>query len=288
MNWLDRFYAWRRQQILRTRPIPDPLWQNLTTSLDLLSGMTPAELGRLRELTTLLDHTKRFSGAHSFAVNRQVRVAILAQAAVLVMGRRLRGLDPFPGWETVIVYPGAFVARHTWVDDAGVEHHAEYAADGEATDFGPVLISWDDARPGARDHGKGRNVVVHEFAHKLDFENLSAAGYPALPGHMSTRQWSESWQGAFDDFNHSLAQPGREAFDPYAASDPAEFFAVLSEAFFLRPAHLAQTFPSVFNQLRDFYGQDPRPRRARNPTPPYPDKPHGPLRWLAQGRQESP
>ena len=277
---LERLHAWRRQRIVKAKPIPDNIWTQAASSLDLLAGMTPGELARLRELTTLLDAAKRFSGAHDLIVTHLMRIAVLAQAAVLVLGRETCGTDPFPGWDTIILYPGAFIARHIWIDEAGVEHHVEYAADGEATDFGPVLISWDDARPGSPDSGTGRNVVAHEFAHKLDFENMRATGYPDLRENMSTRQWSETWQAAFDAFLGSLALPGRAAFDPYAATNPTEFFAVLSEAFFLRPAYLAETFPKVFEQLQTFYGQDPRPRRSRGPNAVRSDPVHGPRRWL--------
>ena len=276
---LGRFNTWRRQRVLGRNAIDDALWSELTASLDLLAGMSAAELAELRELTALLDGAKRFSGAHDFVVDARVRVTILAQAAVLILGRPKVGLDPFPGWLSVIVYPGAFLAHRVWVDDAGVEHHTAYPADGETSDFGPVLISWDDARPGARDTGSGRNVVVHEFAHQLDFANTWSDGYPILPRGMSPARWSEVWINAFDRFRASLGQPDRAAFDPYAASAPAEFFAVLSEAFFLRPDTLHAAFPDVFEQLLVYYNQDPRPRRGLATARPSQPRPHGPLRW---------
>ncbi len=280
MGWIDCLNGWRRARVLRKHHLDDALWDELTASLDLLAGMSSDELEQLREMTTLLVAAKHFSGAHNFPVDARVRTAVLAQAAVLVLGRPPNGVDPFPGWDSVVVYPGAFLAQRVWVDDAGVEHHSTFAADGEASDVGPVLISWDDARPGARDSGTGRNVVVHEFAHKLDFENRWDDGYPVLPRGMSTERWHGTWTDAYGRFTAGLGKPGEPPFDPYAASAPAEFFAVLSEAFFLRPEHLRAIYPDVFDQLRSYYNQDPRPRRARAAAEnPPPTRPHGPMRW---------
>ncbi|MDP2253183.1 MAG: zinc-dependent peptidase, partial [Thiobacillus sp.] len=48
--------------------------------------------------------------------------------------------------------------------------------------------------------------------------------------------------------------------DPYATTNPAEFFAVLTEVFFETPRLLDAEYPAIYRQLQQFYRQHPLAR----------------------------
>jgi Mlc titration factor MtfA (ptsG expression regulator) len=146
------------------------------------------------------------------------------------------------------------------VDHDGVQHHVEEPMTGESWLAGPVILSWEDAE--RRGEEQGYNVVIHEFAHKLDMLNGDANGFPPLHSGMSREDWSRVFGGAYEDFRARVERGEDTAVDPYAAESPAEFFAVLSEAFFEIPETVRAEHPELYAQLAAFYRQDPAGRPA--------------------------
>ena len=129
---------------------------------------------------------------------------------------------------------------------------------GEAHGIGPVVLSWEDI--GMADGGY--NVVIHEFAHKLDMANGAADGMPPLHSGMDRRAWAAAFREAYEGFCDAVDR-GRETWlDPYAAHSPGEFFAVISEMFFTDPAETRRRYPEVYEQLKRYYRQDPASRLA--------------------------
>jgi Mlc titration factor MtfA (ptsG expression regulator) len=166
------------------------------------------------------------------------------------------GLDYYRGWVEVIVYPDEFVAEYEYVDEAGVAHHIEEPMTGESWERGPVIISWADVQ----EAGYGYNVVIHEFAHKLDMLNGEPNGFPPLHADMQRAAWAEAFTQAYDDFCGRVDTRLDIVMDEYAAESPAEFFAVASETFFEAPAAMKDAYPDVYAQLARFYRQDPAAR----------------------------
>ena len=166
-------------------------------------------------------------------------------------------LDYYRGWAEVIVYPDEFVAEYDYVDEDGVAHHVEEPMTGESWLDGPVILSWADAEQAGS--GGGYNVVIHEFAHKLDMLNGDANGFPPLHAGMSRADWS-ACSGGLRRFLPARGRGGNSRIDDYAAESPAEFFAVLTEAFFEIPAAVRDEYPEVYRQLAAFYRQDPAGR----------------------------
>jgi hypothetical protein len=247
---------WRR----RAQPgvkVPDELWERTLDACEFTRVLGAEERERLRERVSWFLGDKVFSGAAGLELDDAKMLAIAVQACMLILG-----LDTsfYRGWVGVIVYPTQFLPRHKWVDEAGVVHEDDRALMGEARHDGPVILSWDDvANAGPAD---GVNVVIHEFAHKLDMLNGSANGYPPLHADMSRKRWSAVFGAAFEDFSRCVARHVYTPIDPYAAESPAEFFAVLSETFFERPDVLQGEYPDVYDQMRRFYRQDPAVRLA--------------------------
>jgi Mlc titration factor MtfA (ptsG expression regulator) len=253
LRWLQR---WRQSRILRQQRIPESLWQDAVTGLPALQGLTHAELYRLRELASLLLHAKTFSASGGLVLTDSMRIQIAAQACLLILQR---DLDDFDGWQEIIVYPDAFVVDREQADDSGVVHSSRHRLGGEAWGRGPLILSWQDVVRGNQ-AGASSNVILHEFAHKLDMLNGRANGMPPLAGEMAQPQWTAVWSEAYHDLTQALAHGRDTEIDPYAAENPAEFFAVLTETFFLRPQVLHASYPAVYQQLVQFYHQDPRQR----------------------------
>jgi Mlc titration factor MtfA (ptsG expression regulator) len=255
----ERLRRWRRDRTLERAALPDPLWQEALARLPFLEAYTPAELLRLRELVTLFLTAKGIVGARGFEVTPLMRVVIAIQACVLILEL---DLGCYEGWENVIVYPDEFVPGYEYEDEAGVVHVRDEALAGEAWEGGPVLLSWADVVASSDWETAGMNLVIHEFAHKLDMANGSVDGMPLLPAAMSRVAWTQALGAAYDEFRARVEAGEHTAIDPYAAENPGEFFAVLSEVFFVAPGLLKGEYPAVYEQFAAFYRQDMVTRRA--------------------------
>lgn len=247
----------RTARWLRKSRIPELRWRNTISQVNVLRHLSHTEQHRLRELASQFLRVKAFSGASDLVLDDSQRILIAAQACLLILEL---DLDYYDGWHEVIVYPETFVVRRETFDSAGLVSEAEQALGGEAWRRGPVILSWADARPGAYPHGEGSNVILHEFAHKLDMLNGAANGMPPLHKEMSRETWTSVFQQAYDKLQQKLADQQHSMIDPYAAESPAEFFAVTTELFFENPRRLLQIYPDLYAQLRLFYRQDPLQR----------------------------
>jgi len=232
----------------------DPaMWEQTLESLPFMDGLTADERGRLRDTVILFLHDKSIRGAGGLKIDDGMRLMIAAQACILVLNL---DIDFFRGWVEVIVYPDEFVPTIEYTDDDGIVHVDREARAGEAWLQGPVILSWADVAPAT----EGVNVVIHEFAHKLDMLNGDANGFPPLHAGMDRRVWAAAFSAAYADFCRRVDADEDVAIDPYAAESPGEFFAVVSEAFFDLPQAVLEAYPQIYAQLRDFYRQDPAAR----------------------------
>lgn len=254
---LERISQWlnqRRTAHARRLTIADSLWQNAEASLPFLAHLTAQDRTRLRELARQLIAEKQWTGAQGLELTADIQLSIALQACLPVLNL---GIDEYTGWLGIVIYPGDFIIPRSMMDDAGIVHEFDDEVLGEAWEGGPVLLSW--FAPGHDPvNESGRiNVVIHEFAHKLDMANGQADGLPRLHTNMSRRDWQNVMQEAFDDLNRRLDSEEVTTLDPYAAEAPAEFFAVASEVFFTSPHKLLGEYPAVYQQLALYFRQDP-------------------------------
>jgi len=241
MSWLT---DWRRRRVLTRHAIEPALWQRATRGLAFLP-----DSAKLRQLALLILAEKQFAGAHGLEVGDEMRVSIAAQAALPILEL---GIDWYRGWTGIVVYPGDFRVRRESVDEAGVVHEWDDTLAGEAMPGGPVVLSWD-----ATVRETDINVVIHEFAHKLDMLNGEADGVPPLHAGMARRAWRAALHEAYEGFCDALER-GRDTWlDPYAAEHVSEFFAVITEAFFRDGRETRRRYPELYDQLKLFYRQDP-------------------------------
>lgn len=255
MGFLRRF---RRRRVLARRALQPALWRDAVGNLQVLAGLTAAELARLEDWVVLFLAEKQLSAAGGLTLTDSMRLQIAAQACLPILNL---DLDDYGDWVEIIVYPDEFAPVHEYMDDAGVVHTSRHPLAGEAWPGGPVILAWADVATSG--HGLGTNVVIHEFAHKLDMRNGPADGYPPLHADMSRDRWTSTFRAAYEDFCRRVEAGMPQLFDPYGAEHPAEFFAVMSEAFFEVPGRLQAVYGDVYEQLRALYRQDPVCRRAR-------------------------
>jgi len=251
---IDRIRRWWLQRLLRKHRIPVHLWGDALSQYPVLLRLNADERHRLRLLASRFLHEKTITGVQGLAVTEPMRVAIAAQACLLVLNL---DFDYFAGWREIVLYPGAFVVERELRDPNGLVHETRRTLDGEAWERGPVILSWDDIRPGGHPERFGSNVVLHEFAHKLDLRNGSANGLPPLHPAVSPAAWTAALSSAYENLCDRVDRQLSVPVNPYGAESPAEFFAVLTEFFFEQPQQLRATYPDVYRVLRQFYRQDP-------------------------------
>ena len=244
MGWLTE---WRRKRVLARHSIDDALWRKATRGLSFLP-----DSAKLRELALLFLAEKEFAGTHGLEVTDTMRLSIAAQACLPILEL---GLDWYSGWRGIVVYPGDFRVRRERVDADGVVHEWDDELAGEAMPGGPVVLSWD-----ATAHDPYMNVVIHEFAHKLDMRNGEADGVPPLHPGMDRHAWLAALEDAYEGFCNAVDRGKDTWLDPYAAEDLSEFFAVITEAFFEDGRQTRRRYPHVYAQLKLFYRQDPAAR----------------------------
>jgi Mlc titration factor MtfA (ptsG expression regulator) len=255
MRW---FTQWRRARVLRRAVLDEKLWLDTVERYPFTRSLPDAERARLKQLVILFLNEKDITGAGGLALLDEMRMCIAAQACMLILNL---DFDCYRGWAEVIVYPDEFVAEYEYVDEDGVAHRVEEPMTGESWLAGPVILSWADAE--SRGGASGYNVVIHEFAHKLDMLNGDANGFPPLHGGMDRKEWTHAFNAAYGHFCGRVERGEATALDPYAAEHPAEFFAVMSEAFFETPRAVLAEYGDVYRQLMAFYRQDPAERLAR-------------------------
>ena len=241
--------------------VPDALWAQTVSALPFLDLLAVDEKKRLKTLVEQFLAEKEFSVAGGLELSDEICVAIAAQGCLPILEL---GLNAYRDWVGIVVYPNEFVVPRRIEDESGIVHEFDDVLSGEAWEGGPLIISWHDAQMA----GAGYNVVIHEFAHKLDMLNGEADGMPALHSGMTEEEWDRIFLAAYDDFCRRVDSGEETVIDPYASDDPAEFFAVLSENFFELPDIVDREYPALYALLRAYYRQDPLSRLTKASTAP--------------------
>jgi hypothetical protein len=251
-------FAWLHRPL---PPFPDA-WRALVAEHVPLAARLPAEdREKLERLVQEFLTEKSVEGAGGLVVTDTIRVAIAAQACLLVLHREGR---LYPGLRTIIVYPKGWVAPIRRAQE-GVVLESSQARSGESWHNGPVVLSWADVRRGALAE-VGHNVVIHEFAHQLDTADGPADGAPSLE-RSQYRDWARVLGHAFTELVEDVHRDRPTDLDPYGATSPAEFFATVTERFFERPRDLRAAHPELYSQLAGFYRQDPAEWAGRGDPP---------------------
>lgn len=251
------FFRRRRRARLRATPLPPGWWSMIDRRVPLIRRMGEGDRKELGGIVQILLAEKTFEGCAGLVITDEVRVTIAAQAAVLLLHRET---GFYPTLQTILVYPRAYFASIPRRNPDGTITEGPQGRLGESWYRGSLVLSWDDVVRGAADEGDGHNVVLHEFAHQLDGEAGGMNGAPALPSAAMYREWARVLGREYADLIEQLHRGHATLLDPYASTNPAEFFAVATEFFFERPGAMRRRHPELYQQLAAFYRQDPATR----------------------------
>lgn len=246
----------RRRRLLAEKPLDPALWTTVVDQHPILTRLTDAEAAELKDLTTVFLAEKQFECVQGLVLEPYQKASIAVQACLPILHL---GLDWYQDWSTLILTPQEFKEKRRDPDGALVHEYDEELG-GQVMELGPVILSFRDVEDSG--WGDGYNVVIHEMAHKLDFRSGSYDGCPPLHRGMDYGDWCRALTQAYEDLRGKVRRLGKRAekvlaLDPYAATDPAEFFAVCTEYFFEAPQVLRKEYPEVYGQLELFYRQRP-------------------------------
>lgn len=244
--------TWLNRRIIKKSVITEQQWSHAISLLPILQGLNEDEMQRLKELSILFIDAKEFEGARGLIVEQHMILAVALQACLPILNL---GLARYKKWYTIVIYPATFVANRLVTDENGVVSNDQSNMLGEAWHRGPVILAWDETETaGIID---GHNLVIHEFAHKLDMQNGVANGYPPLNFGMKRKNWVSAFTNAFEHFQKRCNKHELYGISCYGATSPAEFFSVISEVFFEKPKIVKKHYPDVYKQLSLYYRQSP-------------------------------
>jgi Mlc titration factor MtfA (ptsG expression regulator) len=247
----------RRADVVAT-PFPEAWREHLASSVPKWDSLSDEERTKLEKLVQIFLAEKSFEGAGGLALTDAMRVEIAGRACLLVL-HRLDLDDPlYPDLSSIVVYPGAYRARAARRAAGGAAVVQDEDRLGESSMQGVVVLSRDAVRQGSANSRDGRDVVLHEFAHQLDGEDGVMDGAPALRSRSKYAAWAHALKPEYDALVQATERGRATDIRDYGAKSPAEFFAVVTELFFEKPAELRARHPELYAQLAAFYGKDPQ------------------------------
>ena len=246
--WRGMRQPWQRWRVSR-EPFPTPWRDWLDGHVPFYATLDAEGRARFERDVQFFCAEQQFEGVDGVAVTDILKLAVAAGAALMLHGR--------PGWElgtdrTILFYPAHFDEDY---------HDTAYAKyDGMVHAQGPIILSKASVESDWAHSGTGHNVVIHELAHLFDMADAVAEGVPSLMDRSSARAWSQLVRREMQ-----YVRLGKSLLRRYAATKPAEFFAVAAENFFDRPQQLYDRHPELFEALTAFFNLDPRPTPALVP-----------------------
>jgi MtfA peptidase len=247
----------RRRQRIRNQPFPPEWLEIVKKNVPYYNQLSTDDQTELQRHIQVFLAEKKFEGCGGQEITDEVRVTIAAQACILLLHR---DTDYYPSLRTILVYPHHYYSPGERRLPDGTVSEAPQGRLGESWYRGPVVLSWDDVLQGAYDYHDAHNVVFHEFAHQLDNESGAGDGAPRLPRNSMYIAWARVMSTEYKHLIDEIMHHHKTDLDTYGATNPAEFFAVITEYFFERPKQLKRLHPELYEQLTLFYQQDPTER----------------------------
>ncbi|MAE67742.1 MAG: hypothetical protein CMJ18_26095 [Phycisphaeraceae bacterium] len=249
----------RRRRRICAQPFPEPWQEVLDRDVEHYRRLGVEEQSKLRDDLRVLVAEKTWTGIDDLVVTDEMKVNVAAQASLLLLGFEH---DYFSRTSEIILHPRSYKAALRYRQGAVIVESSPHHL-GQAYYRGPVVLSWTAARASGRDEDDGRNVVLHEFAHKLDMADDLSDGTPVLHSRAAYRDWVKVMSLAFNELRDRTDRGRATLLDKYGASNEAEFFACATECFFEKPRRLRERHPDLYDVLRQFYRQDPEVRMER-------------------------
>ena len=243
----------KRRMRLRQQPLPQGVEEILSRNIGLYSLLPDDLRDELHGHVNVFLDEKRFLGVGGQEITPEVAITIAGVACMLLLNREP---DYFPGFSSILVYPETYEAEQVHFDGI-VETRKRSRRAGESWHRGPIVLSWSNVLHGAVNAGDGYNVVLHEFAHKLDEQNSGTNGQPILHTAGHYREWAEVLGREYRSFADRVSRRKNKVMDEYGLTSPAEFFAVATESFFEKAVAMQKRLPDLYEQLKKYYAVDP-------------------------------
>jgi Mlc titration factor MtfA (ptsG expression regulator) len=245
----------RKRARLRARPFPDAWRRIVERNVPVVCRLPPADRDELFGHMQVFLAEKHFEGCGGLELTDEIRVTIAAQACLLLLHR---DTDYYPLLTSILVYPTTYVVPSEHALGDGIWEETDDELLGHTSrSLSALVLAWDSSLHGARGLDDGENVVLHEFAHQLDFESGGVDGTPALDSRQQYASWARVLGAEYEALRKASDAGRPSVLDDYGGENPAEFFAVATEAFFERPVELRAKHAALYEELRAFYQQDP-------------------------------
>ena len=248
----DWFREHRRKELLE-EPFPSEWAQFIEENVAHYGYLAAEERGRLRDLVRIFVDEKNWEGCGGLEITEEIKATVAAQACLLLLGLEH---NYFANVESILVYPAGYVAKGRTVGLDGVVEEGPSQRLGEAWQTGPVILSWLDVKTGGANELDGHNVVLHEFAHKLDLGDGAVDGVPRLEGDAQYDRWAEVMSAEYERLVENSEKGHATLLDRYGATNAGEFFAVATECFFEKARQMRESHPELYEVLRSYYRQD--------------------------------
>lgn len=248
----------RQRQRLREQPFPADWEQYLTANVPHIALLTAEEQERLRDDIKIIIGEKYWEGCNGLIVTDEMRVTVAAFACLLQLNLPHR--DYYSNVQTILLYPSYYRVKHKRYETGILRENVESRAGEAWSHNGPIVLAWDEVLTGGQYDTDGHNVVLHEFAHKLDMLDSSASGVPMLENQAAYEVWAQVMSAEYAALVSNTEAGIEGLIDSYGAKNPMEFFAVVTEVFFEQPHQLQEEHPRLYDIFRDFYRQDPAAR----------------------------
>lgn len=251
-----RVVFWPRIRLRRisANEFPQSWLEIVNRRLPFYQNMPQAMQKQLLDLIKVFLHDKSFVGCAGQQIDDEIRLTVAAQACLLLLNRKT---DYYRHLESVLIYPSTFVVTREVRDELGLVSTGHSVLLGESWNQGKVILAWDSVEKGVRNLHDGHNVVLHEFAHQLDHASGATNGAPLLNTQGAYKSWALVLSQEFEELQRDARSGRASLLDHYGATNPAEFFAVVTETFFERPEQMKAGHRELYEELTGFYRVDP-------------------------------
>lgn len=253
-SWLRK----RRRRKLLATSFPDDWHAILKRNVEHYAQLDDTEQSKLRDDLRVLIAEKTWTGIGDLVVTDEMKVTVAAQASLLLLNIEH---DYFPQTDEIILHPTNYRALQDHYRASGIVDGPPEVL-GQAYYRGPVVLSWASALAGGRNEDDGRNLVLHEFAHKLDMADDLSDGTPQLNHRDQYKQWVDVMSREFNELRDRTERRKATLLDKYGSTNEAEFFACATECFFEKPKKMREKHPELYGVLQDYFGQDPEARES--------------------------
>ena len=244
--FLRLFYKSKKRKKLMLQGLNDDSIAIIEQNVPLYKHLPDEMKTELHGLVNVFINEKKFEGCAGQQIDDQVKITIAAQACILLLNRKTKF---YPKLKIIYVYPDTYVAKD--------QNDNTSARLGESWQNGPVVLAWNSVTGGAKNMNDGKNVVFHEFSHRLDQEDGEADGAPILDNRSCYASWAKVLGSEFENLQKKALKRKRSVIGKYGATHPAEFFAVATEAFFEKPKQMHKKQPELYDELKSYYKTDP-------------------------------